>query len=135
LVKIMNQEKSKIDLILKEGDVLIIPTEKQTVEVRGEVFVPSLIRFDKSNSLKEYINRSGGFSENAKRNKTFVIYANGDVKSTKNFIFFKSYPKIKPGALIVVPNKSERKKMSIQGVIGITTGVSTLGILISTLIK
>jgi protein involved in polysaccharide export with SLBB domain len=135
LVKIMNQEKSKIDLILKEGDVLIIPTEKQTVEVRGEVFVPSLIRFDKSNSLKEYINRSGGFSENAKRNKTFVIYANGDVKSTKNFIFFKSYPKIKPGALIVVPNKSERKKMSIQEVIGITTGVSTLGILISTLIK
>ena len=137
LVAIMNQtsKNSDEDLILKEGDVLIIPSEKQTVEVRGEVLAPSLIRFDKSNSLKEYINKSGGFSENARKSKAYVIYANGDVSSAKNFLFFKSYPKIKPGALIVIPNRSERNKMSIQEVIGITTGISTLGILINTLVK
>jgi protein involved in polysaccharide export with SLBB domain len=137
LVEIMNQKnkKSANDLILKEGDVLIIPFEKQTVEVRGEVLAPSLIRYDKGVGFKEFINRSGGFSGSAKRNKAYVIYANGDVRSTKNFIFFKSYPKIKPGSLIVVPHRSERSRMSLQEVIGITTGISTLGILVNTLVK
>ena len=135
LVEILKNKNSELDIVLKEGDVLIIPTKKQTVEIRGEVLVPSLILFDKSNSLKNYINKSGGFSENAKRNKAYVIYANGDIKSTKNFLFFKSYPKIKPGALIIVPNKIKREKRSIQEVIGITTGLSTLGILIYTLFK
>jgi protein involved in polysaccharide export with SLBB domain len=137
LVKIMNSidHNAQEDLFLEEGDVLIIPTQKQTVEVRGEVLVPSLIRFDKSISLKEYVNKSGGFSENAKRSKAYVIYANGGLSSAKNFLFFKLYPKIKPGALIVVPNKSERRKISLQEVIGITTGISTLGILINALVK
>ena len=51
------------------------------------------------------------------------------------FLFFKSYPKIKPGALIVVPSRKKRDKRSIQEVIAITTGVSTLGILINALLK
>jgi protein involved in polysaccharide export with SLBB domain len=137
LVKIMNsnENESAGNLLLKEGDVLIIPSEKQTVEVRGGVLVPSLIRFDKSFSLKQYIHKSGGFSENAKRSKAYVIYANGEVSSTKSFLFFKSYPKIKPGALIVVPNKIKRRRVPIQEAIAITTGVSTLGLLINALIK
>ncbi|MFT5214394.1 MAG: protein involved in polysaccharide export with SLBB domain [Patiriisocius sp.] len=137
LVKIMNsnEDESAGNLLLKEGDVLIIPCEKQTVEVRGGVLVPSLIRFDKSISLKEYIHKSGGFSENSKRSKAYVIYANGEVSSTKSFLFFKLYPKIKPGALIVVPNKIKRRRLPIQEVIAITTGVSTLGLLINALVK
>ncbi|MGK0414025.1 MAG: protein involved in polysaccharide export with SLBB domain [Polaribacter sp.] len=137
LVKIMNQKKenSELDLILNEGDVLSIPSKKQTVEVRGEILLPSLIRFDESNSLRKYINKSGGFSEKAKRNKAYVIYPNGDVKSTKNFLFFKSYPKIKPGALIVVPNRKKRDKMSTQEVIAISSGLATLGLLINALIR
>ena len=126
---------NELSPFLKEGDVLIIPSEKQTVEVRGGVLVPSLIRFDKSFSLKEYIHKSGGLSETAKSSKAYVIYANGEVSSTKSFLFFKSYPKIKPGALIVVPNKIKRRRVPIQEAIAITTGVSTLGLLINALIK
>jgi hypothetical protein len=130
-----NEDESAGNLLLKEGDVLIIPSEKQTVEVRGGVLVPSLIRFDKSISLKEYVHKSGGFSENAKSGKAYVIYANGEVSSTKSFLFFKSYPKIKPGALIVVPNKSDRRKISTQEVIAISSGLATLGLLINTFIQ
>jgi protein involved in polysaccharide export with SLBB domain len=135
LEKIMQNgnAKSKIDLILQEGDVLFIPIEKQTVEVQGEVFLPSLSRYDKSNSFKDYISKSGGYSESAKRGRAYVIYANGEIKSTKNFIFFKTYPKIEPGALIVVPKKAERNKMSIQELLGITTALSTLGLLVKTI--
>ena len=131
-----NGQKSKYDLILKEGDRLIIPSEKQTVEVRGEVMSPSLTRFDTSKSFKDYISNSGGFSENAKKKRAYVIYANGNTKTSRCFFFFRTYPKIEPGALIVVPQKAERKSgMSIQEIIGITTGISTLGILINTLVK
>ena len=128
-------QNSKYDLILEEGDELIIPSEKQTVEVRGEVLSPSLIRYDKKHPFKHYINYSGGFSNNAQKRKAYVIYANGDIKSTKNFVFFKVYPKVEPGALILVPEKPERDRMSVQEMIGITTGLSTLGILINTLVK
>jgi protein involved in polysaccharide export with SLBB domain len=133
LEKIMALEgqKSKFDLILKEGDRLVVPSEKQTVEVRGQVLSPSLSRFDKSNSFKDYIDNSGGFSENAKKKKAYVIYANGDINTTKNFIFFKSYPEIEPGALIVVPEKAERKnKLSITEILGITTAITTMGLLL-----
>jgi len=133
LEKIMTAsgQKSKFDLILQEGDVLIIPSEKQTVEVRGEVLAPSLSRFDKTNSFKDYINNSGGFSEKAKKSKSYVIYANGDIRSTKSFIFFKVYPKVTPGAIILVPQKAEKKGgMSVAEILGITTALGTLGLLI-----
>ncbi|MDB4205471.1 SLBB domain-containing protein [Polaribacter sp.] len=137
LVKIMNsnEDESARNLLLKEGDVLIIPSKKETIEIRGGVLAPSLVEFDKSFSLKEYIHKSGGFSENANRSKVHVIYANGEVSSTKSFLFFKSYPKIKSGALIVVPNKSDRRKISTQEVIAISSGLATLGLLINTFIQ
>lgn len=136
LEEIIKNKNSKFDLILKEGDRLIIPSVKQTVEVQGEVLSPTVIRFDKSNSLKDYINNAGGFSENARKSKTYVVYANGDIKSTKKFLFFRSYPKLEPGALILVPHKSVVKNsLSIQEVIGITTSITTLGILINSLSK
>ncbi len=136
LQEIIDSKGSKYDLILKEGDVLFIPSEKETVEVRGEVLAPSAVRFDKSNSFKKYINSSGGFSESARKSKAYAIYSNGDIKSTKRFLFFKSYPKLKPGSIIIVPNKAKaRNPLSIQEVIGITTGIATLGILINTLVK
>jgi protein involved in polysaccharide export with SLBB domain len=137
LKKIMKSsgQKSKFDLILEEGDVIVIPSEKQTVEIRGEILAPSMVRYDKSNSFKDYVNSSGGYSEKAKKSKGYVIYANGDIRSSKNFLFFKTYPKIEPGALIVIPQKAERSRMSLQEILGITTGLSTIGILINTLVK
>lgn len=138
LEKIMKPEglKSKLDLVLMENDVLIIPSVKQTVEVSGEVLAPSLIRYDKSNSFKDYINGSGGFSEKAKRRRSYVIYANGDIKSTKSFLFFKIYPNVEPGALLFVPEKNQnRDGMSLQEILGITTALSTIGVLINTLVK
>ncbi len=127
---------SKIDLILHPDDLLIIPSIKQTVEVSGQVLAPTLIRYDKSNAFLDYINSSGGFAEKAKKRSSYVIYANGDIRSTKNFLFFKFYPKIEPGALIYVPEKAENKdRMTIQEILGITTALSTLGVLINTFVK
>jgi len=133
LSKIMAQggKSSKYDLILEEGDKLTIPSEKQTVTVRGEVLSPSLIRYDKSNSLKDYVNFSGGYGLRAKKSRSYVIYANGDIKSTKGFLFFKSHPKLAPGAMVVVPQKGEGSKISATEIIAMTTALATLGLLIT----
>ncbi|WP_144895069.1 SLBB domain-containing protein [Lutibacter sp. Hel_I_33_5] len=128
-------KKSKYDLILNEGDKLIIPTLKQTVHVKGEVLAEAIVRYDKNASLNDYISSSGGFSENAIKRKTYVIYANGEVNTTKTFLFFKNYPKIEPGSIVIVPRKIEKKRASTQEIIGITSGLATLGVLISTLVK
>ena len=126
--------KSKYDLILEEGDELFIPSERQTVKVEGEVLSPSLVRYEKGKGFKHYIENSGGFSANAKKSRAYVIHANGDIKTTKRFLFFKSYPTVKPGSVILIPNKPENKdKLSTQEVIAITTGLATLGVLVKSL--
>ena len=150
LVEIDNQESFKIginlaeilkeggkgssyDLILEKGDELFIPSQRQTVEIQGEVLLPSMVRFEKSKTLKSYIDKSGGYSEFAKSDDVYVIYANGDIKATKSFLFFKKYPKLEPGAVILVPKKSEKTRMSIQEILGITTTLGTLALLINSL--
>tara|TARA_R110002072_G_scaffold90476_2_gene202315 strand:+ start:9200 stop:11623 length:2424 start_codon:yes stop_codon:yes gene_type:complete len=127
---------SDIDLFLEEGDELLIPSEKQTIEVRGEILSPTLVHFKPGKSLKEYVNNSGGFSQKAKKSKAFVVYSNGDIKAIKRFLFFKFYPKIEPGAIIFVPSIIEDKnKMSTQEVLGITSGFATLALIIQSLTK
>ena len=88
LKKIMENKNSYQDLVLKDGDVLIIPSEKQTVEVKGLVLAPSLVRYEKGKSTRSYINSAGGFSDNAQKKSVYVVYANGDVKGTSRFLFF-----------------------------------------------
>lgn len=125
---------SKQNMVLKDGDRLIIPSIKQTIKIEGEVLLPSLVRFDKKLSLKQYVSKSGGFNNKAKKRKTFVIYPNGDIAATKSFLFFKSYPSIEPGSLVVVPAKRERTGgISTQEVLGVTTGFATVALLIERL--
>ena len=127
-------ESSKQNLVLNNGDRLVIPSVKQTVKVEGEVLLPTLIRFDKGDNLKDYINKSGGFSSEAKKGKVYVIHPNGDIASTKHFLFFRTYPDIKPGSIVLVPKKQENvSKLSTQEVIGISTGFTTLALLIERL--
>ena len=135
LEAILKSPKSKNDLYLREGDVLNIPSEVQTVEVTGQVYTPSLIAFKEEKSLKYYIENSGGFTVEADKSKLSVQYLNGEIKTVKRFLFFKSYPKLQAGAKVVVPTKPERKKLSTQEILGITTSIGTLGILIQTLTR
>ena len=135
LALILKNKGTDIDLLLKPGDELRIPAKSQTVEVLGSVLKPSLVPYKKGQSLKKYVEKSGGFGGAAKRTKIYVSYANGDIKTVRNFIFFKSYPKLRPGAAIFVPAKSLKEKMSTAEIMGITTSIATLGILIQTILN
>ena len=135
LEEILENPGSKYDIILKEGDVLSIPRELQTVRIRGEVLYPSTVRFDNSRNFKQYISQAGGFDDRAKRSKSFVVYPNGSAERTKSFLWFKDYPKLEPGAEVVIPQKPERRKLSPGEVISLATGIGTLAIIVNNLTR
>lgn len=139
LEKIMKSPKSKYDLLVKPGDQISIPTVIQTMEVNGAVLFPISIRVKNNKHAKHYINKAGGFAERAFRRKTYVVYANGTVKGTKkSFMFINSFPRVDPGSQVYVPVKSNRRNLSTQEIIGISTGLSSLaliGVSILTLLK
>jgi protein involved in polysaccharide export with SLBB domain len=134
LQEILLNPGGKDDLILQEGDVLSIPKELQTVRMRGELLFPTSTRFEKGAGFKQYISRAGGFTDRSRKSKSYVVYANGNVSRTKKFLFMSFFPRVEPGAEIVVPQKPEREGITAQGWIGIGTSLATLGLLINQLI-
>lgn len=135
LEKIMQHPGSKYDILLDSGDVLSVPRLLETVGVTGEVLRNGSVRYQSGRSLKYYIANAGGFSPNSLPGKTYVVYPNGAVDVTSHFLGFRCYPKVKPGAQIVVPLKPEKKGMSTIETIGITSSIVSMAALIITLIK
>ena len=138
LEKILNNPKSKFDLILQEGDVLEIPKQLQTVALSGAFLYPVTVRYENNATFRKYINSAGGYAQNALKRKAYVIYANGSVKSTHQFLGIKNYPKIEPGAEIIVPSKPEKDEITLQEKIAlgsiIVSTTSTLATLILTIV-
>ncbi len=135
LEKILKKPGSSLDLLLEEGDVVRIPGQLQTVKVSGEVLNPNSAVYIRSKGFRQYINTAGGFSPRALRKGSFIKYANGSAQATSQFLFFRSYPQVKPGAEIFVPLKPEREKLNAQAWIGIGTAIASLGAIIVSLLK
>ena len=134
LEEVTGNPNSEFDLFLQEGDSLYIPKELQTVIVKGEVFRPTSIRFEKNKNFMDYIAAAGGLTNKAAKNKAYIVYANGEVDRTKRFLFFKNRPDVKPGATLVVPTKDLRAKLSPQERVSILSTVVSVAALVSTTI-
>jgi len=136
LEELMNNPGGKYDLKLEEGDVIYIPRELQTVRVLGQVLFPTIVQYDRSNSLKDYIINSGGFTENANRSKIFVLYANGSARSTNSFLGIRTYPKIEPGARIIIPEKplEIKARLTAGELVGILTSITSVSALVYSII-
>lgn len=117
------------DVVLKEGDKLVIPQFNNTVSISGEVMYPNTITYKKGESLKYYINQAGGFSNSAKTSRVFAVNMNGTVTRVK------SAKDIQPGCELVVPAKSKRKGLSFAELMSMGTMTATLATVIATLVK
>ncbi len=131
LEEIISRPGSEDDLLLEEGDILSVPKLLQTVRMRGDVVYPTTLRHESGRSLKYYINGAGGFERRANRKQTYVIYANGAVKRTKGFLGIRNYPPVEPGAEVIVPTKGPKIPLRLGDVVGITTGLATLALVVS----
>ncbi len=136
LDQILANPGSAEDLFLLEGDLLKVPKELQTIQTFGAVNVPKQIVYYEGISFRDALRESGRFSLNASRKNAYIIHPNGQVRKTRNFLFIRSYPKIKPGSEIYIPVKRPKQKLSTGEVVGIfsslTSLVSILIVLINT---
>lgn len=135
LDKILETPGTQADLILEEGDVLRIPKQLQTVKVNGEVLYPVTTIFNQGRGFKHYISQGGGFSNKSLKRRSYVIYANGSVKSTSKMLFFNNYPLIEPGAELFVPQKEDKRPLSAAEIVGISSGLASLAVIILNLVK
>lgn len=135
LVKILKDSLSRLDLIVEDGDIIRVPKTLQTVKVTGEVLNPNSIVYLPGKGLRQYINGAGGYTASARKSGVYVKYANGSAAAVGSFLFFKNYPKIKPGAEVLVPKRAERERISAQAWIGIGTGLASLGAIIVSLLR
>ena len=126
LEKALANPGGEADIVLREGDQLIIPEMTNTVKINGAVMMPNTVTYQKGESLKYYISQAGGFANGARKSKAFIIYMNGNVAGVKGT----GKKLIEPGCEIVVPvkDKSKADKWNIQTILGIASSIGSLGL-------
>ena len=126
LDKALAEPGGDADIVLREGDRLVVPQYSATVKINGEVMYPNTVGYLEGKKAKYYINQAGGFSNRAKKNQAFIIYMNGTVAKVSEGA------KPKPGCEIFVPQKKV-SKMSIAEKLTIGTSVASIATMIATL--
>ena len=131
LEEALRRPGSDEDLVLREGDALYVPEYVSTVKINGAVMYPNTVTYKEGEDLKYYINQAGGFANNAKRKKAFVVYMNGTVSRLRTG----NSKAIEPGCEIIVPSKDKRNKMSPAEILSIGTSTASLATMIATLVN
>ena len=120
LDKALEQPGGQYDVVLREGDELVLPIYPNTVSVKGAVLSPNEITYMPSRRAGYYIDQAGGYATRAKKSKKFMICMNGHIEKIGR------RTKVGPGAEIIVPMKGERKS-NLQEIMGIATTATSLG--------
>ena len=133
--KLISQgSNSKFNFELVSGDKIVIPAINNTVVVSGEVQQEGIVNIDKPISAKTAIESVGGFTNKSIKREVYVEYQNGLRKVTRNFLFFKIYPRVFPGSKVVVPEKDENEnKTSVGDIVGYTTSLVSIIALVKSL--
>ena len=128
LAEIMQNPNSQENLLLKEGDVIRIPEGLETVRISGAVMQEVEVRYREGQSLGYYVDRAGGYTEDARERRAYVVYANGDVERRKRYVFgiFRSTPDIEPGAEIIIPARPERQRMTTGEIVSISSAIVSM---------
>lgn len=115
------------DLVLRDGDRIIVPEYNGTVKISGNVQFPNTVAFNEGKGYKWYINKAGGFGNRAKKSKTFIIYQNGTMAEVGRGT------KVEPGCEIVVPTKAKKDMAAVTQWLSIGSSVTGLAAMIATI--
>ncbi len=115
------------DMILLPGDSIYVPRVISYVEVSGAVNNPQFVSFN-GHRFKYYINAAAGTTQSARLKGSYIKYADGLNQPVRHFLFFRRYPKVKPGSKIIVPEKTpdNRIKVNFGDFAGIATALTAL---------
>ena len=128
LEKALANPGSTADIVLREGDVVFIPKSTNTVKINGAVMVPNTVSYIAGKNIDYYLNQAGGYADNAKKSKKFIVYMNGQVTKVKG----SGKKQIEPGCEIIVPSRS-KKRTNMGEILGYATSFSSLGMMIASL--
>ena len=117
---------SDADIVLREGDQLVLPEMTNTVKINGAVMLPNTVAYNSKMSVKDYISQAGGFANGARKSKAFIIYMNGQVAKVRG----SGRGMVEPGCEIIVPikDKTKAEKWNIQTILGIASSIGSLGL-------
>lgn len=124
-----NPGSNQWDIVLRDGDRLVIPQYNNTVSINGQVMYPNTVAYRDKAKLSYYIEQAGGYGQRAKSKRVFAVNMNGTVTRIR------SAKDITPGCTILVPSKQRRKGMSFGEILSLGTMTATLGTVIATLVK
>lgn len=126
LEEALNKPGSDADIILREGDRLVVPQYNGTVKINGAVMYANTVAYEKGKSVSKYIAEAGGYASDAYKSKSYIIYMNGKVAKVGHGT------KVQPGCEIVVPAKMKRK-MSVAETMSLGTSMSSIAAMIATI--
>ena len=118
---------SDFDVVLRDGDKLIVPELLNTVKISGTVMYPNTVAYNPSMTVKDYITMAGGYGFKAKRSRAYVIYMNGTVAKAKKA----KSAVVQPGCEIVVPGKRQNEN-SLQQFLSIASTSSSIATMLAT---
>ena len=105
LGKVVVSDKGVIaNILLEQGDQIVIPNKTDLIQVGGEVMMPQAVVYNKSASLEDYVAWAGGFTDRANDKRIAVVHANGLME-------FKDGGDVMPGDQILVMPKVDSKMM------------------------
>ena len=117
------------DIVLREGDRLIVPQYSSTVKISGDVMYPISMNYKKGESLKYYIKHAGGYGDNARKKRVYAIYMNGSVE----LLSHTSNKAVQPGCTIVVPSKKQKNKMTTAEYAAMGTSAASIATMMVTI--
>jgi protein involved in polysaccharide export with SLBB domain len=100
---------SRRDIVLKDGDQLVVPRVTQEVTVIGEVQSPTSHLFAEGLTSADYIALSGGLTQRADKSRIYVVRADGSVVSDGNR-WFSGGIEVQQGDTVVAPLDAERMR-------------------------
>ena len=128
LDKALSNPGSDADIVLREGDKLIVPQYTATVKINGEVMYPNTVGYQQGKKAKYYINQAGGYSNKAKKSQTYIIYMNGTIAKVSEGA------KPMPGCEIFVPQK-KINTMTVAEKLAIGSASASIATMIATLVN
>lgn len=120
---------SSADLVLRDGDELIIPQLENTVKINGEVLYPNTVTYIEGKKLSYYINQAGGYTKEAQTKQAYIIYNNGQVSRANKGT-------LQPGCEIIVPTKKHKENSkTVATTLSITTAIATIAAVLVSALK
>lgn len=117
------------DIVLRDGDKLIIPQYNNTVSISGQVMLPNTVSYKEGEKLSYYIDQAGGYGLRAKTKRVFAVNMNGTINRVR------SVKDITPGCSIIVPAKLSRRRMSFGEIMSLGSITASMGSVIAALLK